>query len=109
VQLVCFSAAQLGLDAELIELYRKRQPTISEHQQTIAGYLRLRPFDDAEVTRLEQCMRLTNKRRRIAFDSESGREQNAPINETYAGSTPSRPTPLAGQSAVFWRNASPSS
>ena len=30
-ELVCFSAAQLGLDAGLIELYRKRQPTISEH------------------------------------------------------------------------------
>jgi len=46
----------LGLDAGLIELYRKRQPTISEHQQTIAGYLRLRPFDDAEVTQLEQFL-----------------------------------------------------
>jgi hypothetical protein len=32
----CFSAAQLRLDARLIELYRKRQPTISEHQQTIS-------------------------------------------------------------------------
>ena len=31
-ELVCFSAAQLGLDAGLIELYRKRQPTISEHR-----------------------------------------------------------------------------
>jgi hypothetical protein len=49
-EVVYFSAAQLGLDAGLIELYRKRQPTISEHQQTIAGYLRLRPFGDAEVT-----------------------------------------------------------
>ena len=39
--------AQLRLDARLIELYRKRQPTISEHQQTITGYLRLRAFDDA--------------------------------------------------------------
>jgi Domain of unknown function (DUF4158) len=28
-ELVCFSAAQLGLDAGLIELYRKRRPTIS--------------------------------------------------------------------------------
>ena len=46
-----------GLDEGLIELYRKRQPTISEHQQTIAGYLRLRrPFDDAEVTQLEQFL-----------------------------------------------------
>ena len=55
-ELVCFSAAQLGLDAGLIELYRKRQPTISEHQQTIADYLRLRPFDDAAVTQLERFL-----------------------------------------------------
>ena len=40
----------------MIELYRKRQPTISEHQQTIAGYLRLRPFDDAEAAQLEQFL-----------------------------------------------------
>jgi Domain of unknown function (DUF4158) len=46
----------LGLDAGLIELYPKRQPTISEHQQTIADYLRLRPFDDAAVTQLEQFL-----------------------------------------------------
>ena len=50
------SAAQLGLDAGLIELYRKRQPTISEHQQTIADYLRLRAFDDTAVTQLEQFL-----------------------------------------------------
>ena len=55
-ELVCFSAGQLGLDAGLIELYRKRQPTIPEHQQTIADYLRLRPFDDAAVTQLEQFL-----------------------------------------------------
>jgi hypothetical protein len=48
-ELVCFSAAQLGLDAGLIEFYRRRQPTISERQQTITDYLRLRPFDDAEA------------------------------------------------------------
>src|SRR5580692_8787445 len=55
-ELVCFSAAQLGLDAGLIELYRKRQPTISEHQQTIADYLRLRAFDDTAVRQLEQFL-----------------------------------------------------
>jgi hypothetical protein len=55
-ELVCFSAAQLGLDAGLIELYRKRQPTISERQQTITDYLRLRPFDDAEAAQLEQFL-----------------------------------------------------
>ena len=30
--------------------------TISEHQQTITGYLRLRPFDDAEAAQLEQFL-----------------------------------------------------
>jgi hypothetical protein len=49
-ELVCFSAAQLGIDPDLIELYRKRQPTISEHQQSIADYLRLHPFGDAETS-----------------------------------------------------------
>jgi Domain of unknown function (DUF4158) len=55
-ELVCFSAAQLGLDAGLLEFYRRRQPTISEHQQTITGYLRLRPFDDAEAAQLKQFL-----------------------------------------------------
>jgi len=55
-ELLCFSAAQLGLDPGLIELYRKRQPTISEHQQTITGYLRLHPFDDAAAVQLEQFL-----------------------------------------------------
>src|SRR5208283_1491428 len=31
-ELVSFSAAQLGIEASLIDFYRKRQPTISEHQ-----------------------------------------------------------------------------
>src|ERR1700738_1923700 len=46
-ELGCCSPAQLRLDAALSELSRKPQPTISEHQQTIADYLKLRPFDDA--------------------------------------------------------------
>ena len=37
-----FSAAQLGFDVGLLEFYRKRQPTISEHQETITSSLRLR-------------------------------------------------------------------
>jgi hypothetical protein len=40
----------------MIELYRQRQPTISEHQQTITSYLRLRPFDDAGAAQLEQFL-----------------------------------------------------
>ena len=43
-----------GVDAGLIGLYRERQQTISEHQQTIAGYLGLRHFDDGEVAQLEK-------------------------------------------------------
>ena len=38
------------------QFYRRRQPTISEYQQTITGYLRLRPFDDAEAAQLEQFL-----------------------------------------------------
>jgi hypothetical protein len=60
-ELVCFTAAHSQLDAELIEVYRKRQPTISEHQQTIAGYpviclsgyLRLRPSMMAQANTAE--------------------------------------------------------
>jgi hypothetical protein len=53
-ELVSLSAAQLGFDARQIELYRKWQPTISEHQQIITDYLGLHPFGDAEAARLEQ-------------------------------------------------------
>jgi len=53
-ELVSFSAAQLGVDAGLIGLYRERQQTISEHQQTIAGYLGLHHFNDAEAAQLEK-------------------------------------------------------
>jgi hypothetical protein len=48
-ELVSFSAAQLGVDTGLIGLYRERQQTISEHQQTIAGYLGLHHFGDTEA------------------------------------------------------------
>jgi len=53
-ELVSFNAAQLGVDAGLIGLYRERQQTISEHQQTIAGYLELHHFGDAEAAQLEK-------------------------------------------------------
>jgi Domain of unknown function (DUF4158) len=38
-ELANLSAAQLGFDVGLLEFYRKRQPTISEHQETITRYL----------------------------------------------------------------------
>jgi len=51
--LVNFTAVQIGVDAALIDLYRKRQQTISEHQRAIASYLGLRNFGDTEAALLE--------------------------------------------------------
>ena len=47
------------------ELYRKRQPTISEHQQTIAGYLRLRSFDDVQVGNDQPLVNQDGRDRRV--------------------------------------------
>lgn len=69
-KLVTFSAAQLGFDARLIELYRKRQPTISGHQHTITDYLGLRHFTDAESRRSEQ----------FVFEESWHLEQTAALN-----------------------------
>jgi hypothetical protein len=41
-ELVCFSAAQLGLDVELMGLYRKRQPTMRLICQRDAASIALR-------------------------------------------------------------------
>jgi hypothetical protein len=47
--LVNFTAVQLGVDAGLIDFYRRRRQTISEHQRAIIAHLGLREFGDAEV------------------------------------------------------------
>ena len=44
-EILRFAALQLGADAETIHAYARRQQTISEHQQRIGEYLRLRAFD----------------------------------------------------------------
>ena len=41
------TALQLGADAETIHAYASRQQTVSEHQQRIGEYLRLRAFEAA--------------------------------------------------------------
>jgi hypothetical protein len=51
-ELANFSAAQLGFEVGLLEFYCKRQPTISEHQETITRYLRLRHFGHAEAGKI---------------------------------------------------------
>ena len=44
-EILRFAALQLGADAETIHAYERRQQTVSEHQQRIGEYLRLRTFD----------------------------------------------------------------
>jgi Domain of unknown function (DUF4158) len=53
-ELVSLCAAQLGIDAGLIGLYRERQQTISEHRLAIAGYLGLHHFGEAEAAQVER-------------------------------------------------------
>jgi len=67
--LVNFTAVQVGVGASLIELYRKRQQTISEHQRAIIAYLDLRDFGDAEIAELEQ----------FVFDESCRREQTVAL------------------------------
>jgi TnpA family transposase len=55
-ELANFSAAQLGFDVAMLEFYRRRQPTISEHQEIITRYLRLRHFEHAEAVQLEKFL-----------------------------------------------------
>ena len=56
-ELVLFTGVQLGVDSRLIEEYRRRRQTISEHQQRIMRYRGLRHFAAEERTRLEAFVR----------------------------------------------------
>ena len=51
-----FAALQLGADAETIHAYARRQQTVSEHQQRIGEYLRLRTWDTAAGERLARFL-----------------------------------------------------
>ena len=51
-----FAALQLGTAAETIHAYERRQQTVSEHQQRIGEYLRLRTFDTAAGERLARFL-----------------------------------------------------
>ena len=52
-ELLLFTGMQLGVDSTLIEEYRRRRQTISEHQQRIARYRGLCHFGAEERRRLE--------------------------------------------------------
>ena len=55
-EILRFAALQLGVDAETIHAYARRQQTVSEHQQRIGEYLRLRTFDTAAGERLARFL-----------------------------------------------------
>ena len=55
-EILRFAALQLGADAETIHAYAGRQQTVSEHQQRIGEYLRLRTFDTAAGERLARFL-----------------------------------------------------
>ncbi len=55
-EILRFAALQLGADAETIHAYERRQQTVSEHQQRIGEYLRLRTFDTAAGERLARFL-----------------------------------------------------
>jgi hypothetical protein len=103
---VSFSVAQLGVDTGLIGLYRERQQTISEHQQTIVSYLGLHHFGDAEAAQLEKFFfeeywRLEQTGALKAQALEFLREQqssNPPSSESFASSASSAPKPASTSS-----------
>ena len=55
-EILRFAALQLGADAETIHAYAGRQQTVSEHQQRIGEYLRLRTYDAAAGERLARFL-----------------------------------------------------
>jgi hypothetical protein len=76
-----FVSIQLDLDVNLIEAYKSRQPTLSEHQERIRGYCQLVRFEDGgekpleafifeEACRLEQTNTLLTRAKQ--FLSERG-------------------------------------
>ena len=56
-EILRFAALQLGANAETIHAYARRQQTVSEHQQRIGEYLRLRAFDAAAGERLARFLK----------------------------------------------------
>ena len=78
-ELLTYVGLQLGIKTEAINLYDKRQPTITEHRQDITLYEGLRRFEEAgrqlladflfnEASRLEQTGPLLNQAKRFLDD-----------------------------------------
>ena len=82
-EILRFAALQLNADAETIHAYARRQQTISEHQQRIGEYLRLRAFDavagermarflEDEALRLDRMGSLVARARRLGAAPRGG-------------------------------------
>lgn len=52
--LLTYISVQLQIDTALIEVYQRRQPTISQHQERIRNYLKLLKFDNTQREHLGQ-------------------------------------------------------
>jgi len=55
-QILTFSSLQLSINIEFINLYQKRRPTISEHQQQIRCYLSLKSFDEIATAQVSDFL-----------------------------------------------------
>ena len=51
--LLAFVADELHVDPEVIQTYARRQPTVSNHQEQIRGYIDLKPFSQATQVDLD--------------------------------------------------------
>ena len=61
-QILTFSSLKLKISAEQIRDYRKRQPTLSEHQAKIRGYLGLSNFDQIAIEKTNTFLFIEAKR-----------------------------------------------
>lgn len=55
-QILTFAVLQLGIKAELIDTYQKRQQTVSDHQQQIRIYLSLTNFNKVAITQVSDFL-----------------------------------------------------
>ncbi|MFQ5856019.1 MAG: Tn3 family transposase [Anaerolineae bacterium] len=55
-EILTFVSVQLDIPSHLIQSYAQRQPTLSEHQDRICAYLKLRRFGDSEKDALKQYL-----------------------------------------------------
>ena len=55
-QVLTFTVLQLNINTELINVYQKRQQTVSEHQQQILDYLSLSEFDKTTIKKVNEFL-----------------------------------------------------